>query len=123
MNDALSAPFSLDSNVRMEQFRRTYIGLDFSTTKRYFQMIRKRARVKDLKVEFAALFEYKIWVKFSLEMSENLGSERRTFFAQLLKDITEDEEEAYEELDELWSQASVLDQFEYLYLDEDGGTE
>ena len=87
-------------------------------------MTRKRARMNDLKVKFAALLEYKIWVKLSLEVSEDLGSERRTFFAQLLKDITEEEEEeAYEELDELWSRVSALHHFEYLYRDEDGGTE
>lgn len=89
-----------------EQFRRQYVDLRFRAL--FSGDPGKRIRMKDLTGEDAVLLEYRTWVELSIESHEGGESERRTFFMQLVKDITEDRDKAQEELYDPWAQASVL---------------
>lgn len=64
--------------------------------------------MKDLTGEDAVLLEYRTWVELRIESHEGGESERRTFFMQLVKDITEDRDKVKEELYGLWAQVSRL---------------
>lgn len=53
---------------------------------------------------------------------EELESERKAFFEQLVEDITEDRKEVGGKLYDLWAQACPLNRFKFRLLDEHGGT-
>ena len=107
-----------------EEFQRTYIASDVRYLALFPNDPEKRARMKDLDGEHENLNEYRQYRQWAKTMSEDSETpqDRVLFYQNLTRAIQRHWIAVSKEVDELWSLASDLAQFEFRLLDNESGT-